>query len=94
MEDKLDLLVRRITRYISNQRKRKNLRQVFTYLKECLVLINSKLVNSEYEPKIRISVDKHGIPKLLPPAIRRILLSDRKMFVVTATLLGVHRLLK
>ena len=94
MEEKLDLLVRRIIKFYDNQRKRKNLRQVFTYLKECLVIINSKLVNSEYEPKVRISVDKHGIPKLIPPAIRRILLSDRKLFVTTASLLAVHRLLK
>lgn len=94
MEEKLDLMVRRIIRLFDNQRKRKNLRQVFTYLKECLTVLNARLVNSPYEPKIRIKVDKHGIPKIIPPAIRRIVLTDRKIFVVTATLLAIHRLLK
>jgi hypothetical protein len=87
-------MVRRILRFMSNQRKRNNLRQVFTYLKECLTILNARLVNSTYEPKIRVSVDKHGIPKIIPPAIRRIVLTDRKIFVVTATLLAIHRLLK
>lgn len=87
-------MVRRIIRLYDNQRKRKNLRQVFTYLKECLTILNSKLVNTTYEPKVRVKVDKHGIPKIIPPAIRRIVLGDRKIFVVTATLLAIHRLLK
>jgi hypothetical protein len=94
VEGKLDLMVRRIVRYYNNQGKRKNLRQVFLYLKECLVLLNSALVDSKYEPKIRISVDKRGIPKIIPPAIRRIVLTDRVIFVATATLLALHRLLK
>lgn len=93
-EKKLDLMVRRILRLLQSQRKRKNLRQVFTYLKECLTVLNAKLVGSAYEPKIRIAVDKNGIPKIIPPALRRIVLSDRKMFVVTASLLAIHRLLK
>jgi len=90
----IHLLIDRIIKFYLNQGKRRNLRQVFTYLKEVYTLNNSLLVNGNYEPKVRISRDTNMRPKLLPPKLRNIYLQDRKLFVLTQTILCVHRLIK
>jgi hypothetical protein len=70
----------RISWMYSNQSKRRNLRQVFVYLKECYTVMNAALVGQKYEPKIRISVDRRGIPKIIPPKLRDWLMDDTALF--------------
>jgi hypothetical protein len=88
------LLTRRVVKLFDNQKGRGNLRQVFTYLKECHTVLNAVLAGGKYEPKVRISVDKRGIPKIIPPALRMYILGDRKLFVAVCSLLGIYRLIQ
>lgn len=90
----LSLLNKRIIEMYKVQSKRRNIRQVFTYLKEVYTLNNSILSNGTYIPKMRVAVDKKGRPKLLPIYIREIYLDNRIVFVAVQTVLGAHRLLK
>nr|QIR30269.1 RNA-dependent RNA polymerase [Plasmopara viticola lesion associated mitovirus 46] len=90
----LSLLNKRIIDMYKDQSKRKNTRQVFVYLKEIYTLNNSLLSKGKYEPKIRISLDKEGRPRLLPIYVREVYLRNRLVFVAVQTILGCHRLLK
>jgi hypothetical protein len=83
--------MRRIVKLYDNQIKRRNLRFVFLYLKECYTLSYSSLTNNTYEPKVRISVDSKGIPKIIPSSIRSLMMDDRKLLVGVQTILAVHR---
>lgn len=56
-------------------------------------MLTAALTGHSYLPKIRVSIDKAGIPKLIPAYLRSILLQDRLVFVVVQTILGIHRLI-
>jgi hypothetical protein len=85
--------MKRIYTLYLNQVKRQNLRFVFTYLKESYTILQFKRAGMKYEPKVRVSIDKSGFPKIIPFKIRDLLVSDRNLFVSVATLLGVHRVI-
>jgi hypothetical protein len=85
--------MKRIFVLYTDQVSRQNLRLVFTYLKECYTILQFKRAGMKYEPKVRVSVDKFGFPKIIPHNIRDLLISNRNLFVSVSTLLGVHRVI-
>lgn len=89
----MNVLTKRIVKFYSAQGQRKNLRQVFLYLKEVSTLLYSWLSQGNYEPKVRISLDKSGLPRLLPISVRDNI-KDRKVFILVQSILGLHRLIK
>lgn len=81
----------RIEKLYTNQIKRRNLRFVFLYLKECYTLTYSSITSTKYEPKVRISTDVYGIPKIIPHSLRSLIRDDRKLLVGVQTILAIHR---
>jgi hypothetical protein len=50
--------------------------------------------NKDYSPKMRVSLDSNGLPKIIPPKLRAEMLQSRWLFVAVITILGIHRLVK
>jgi len=76
------------------QGKRKNLKQVYLYLKECYTICVSVKVGSQYEPKVGVRVGKgSGLPLLIPRRLHKMMMAERRMYIAVMTLLGVHRIL-
>lgn len=94
-EDKpmLKILLMRIKHMYTTQGGRKNLRFVFTYLKECYTMVISAKVGTAYTPKLGVKVGKStGLPLIIPGGLRKRLLSDRRLYIAVSTLLGIHRI--
>jgi len=89
----LNLFHKRIMKLYTTQKARKNLRQVFTYLKECYTMTYNAWTGGQYVPKVRIRCDKQGYPKIIPALLRKDFLTERRLFVAVTTLLGIHRLI-
>jgi hypothetical protein len=78
----------------TNQGCRRNLKQVFQYLKECYTICVSIKVGSPYQPKVMVAVGKlSGLPLIIPGRIRNRMLTDRRLYIATMTLLGIHRVI-
>jgi hypothetical protein len=92
-KSEMELFLKRIMKLYTSQKSRRNLRQVFTYLKEAYLVTYNAYTHGQYEPKIRIRVDKAGFPKIIPSKLRIKFLDRRKLFVACTTLLGLHRLI-
>jgi len=76
------------------QGKRRNLKQVYLYLKECYTICVSVKVGSHYDPKMGVRVGKFsGLPLIIPGRLRSAMMSDRRMYVAVMTLLGIHRII-
>lgn len=90
----LKILLKRIrSKYIS-QGKRRNLKQVFSYLKEVYTICVSVKVGNHYDPKMRVKVGKvSGIPLIIPGRLRKRMMSERKLYIAIMTLLGIHRVI-
>jgi len=50
--------------------------------------------NTDFSPKMRVSLDSNGLPKIIPPKLRAEMLQSRWLFVAVITILGIHRLVK
>lgn len=87
------LLLKRILRLYQSQISRRNLRFVFTYLKEAYTVALFKRMGQSYTPKVRVSIDTLGYPRIVPYQLRILLDSRRDVFVGVLTLLGVHRVI-
>lgn len=92
-KSEMELFLKRIMKLYMTQKARKNLRQVFTYLKESYLVTYNAWTGGQYEPKVRIRRDKLGYPKIIPAKLRTAFLTRRKLFVACTTLLGLHRLI-
>jgi hypothetical protein len=95
-EDKLVLkiLLTRIKRMYIIQGRRRNLRFVFSYLKEVYTICTSIKVQSPYIPKLGVRVGVHSrIPLIIPGRIRKNMLTDRRLYITTMTILGIHRII-
>jgi hypothetical protein len=76
------------------QGKRRNLKQVYHYLKECYTICVSVKVGYPYEPKVGVSRGKgSGLPLLIPRRLHGEMMSDRRMYIAVMTLLGIHRII-
>lgn len=76
------------------QGKRRNLKQVYLYLKECYTICVSVKVGSQYEPKVGVRVGKgSGLPLLIPRRLHKLMMAERRMYIAVMTLLGVHRII-
>jgi hypothetical protein len=69
---------------------RKNLRQVFTYLKEAYTVLLFWKAGSTYTPTCRVSVDARGIPKVIPVQLRNAI-DQKSVYIGVASILGIHR---
>jgi len=75
------------------QGKRRNLKQVYLYLKECYTICVSVIVGSSYSPKLGVAVGKvSGLPLIIPGRLRKRMTSERKLYIAVMTLLGIHRI--
>jgi hypothetical protein len=75
------------------QGKRRNLKQVYLYLKECYTICVSVKVGNQYVPNVGVRVGKvSGLPLIIPGRLRLAMMSDRRMYIAVMTLLGVHRI--
>jgi hypothetical protein len=95
-EDKLVLkiLLKRIKRMYIVQGRRRNLRFVFSYLKEVYTICTSIKVQSPYVPKLGVRVGTHSrIPLIIPGRIRKSMMTDRRLYITTMTMLGIHRII-
>jgi hypothetical protein len=76
------------------QGRRRNLRFVFSYLKEVYTICTSKKVQSPYTPKQGVRVGTlSGIPLIIPGRIRKSMMTDRRLYITTMTILGIHRII-
>lgn len=92
--DLLKILLKRISSKYSIQGKRRNLKQVYSYLKECYTICVSVKVGSHYDPKMRVKVGKvSGIPLIIPGRLRKRMMSERNLYIAVMTLLGIHRII-
>lgn len=74
--------------------KRKNLKFVYLYLKECYTICVSVRVRTPYQPKIKVGIGKiSGFPKIIPGRLSLLMPSDRKVYIAVMTLLGIHRII-
>ena len=90
----LNILLKRIQKMYLIQGRRGNLRFVYSYLKECYTICVSKKVLSPYSPKLGVAVGTlTGIPLIIPGRIRERMLSDRRLYITTMTILGIHRII-
>jgi hypothetical protein len=88
------ILLKRIRSKYITQGKRKNLRQVYSYLKEVYTICVSVKVGSHYDPKMRVAVGKvSGIPLIIPGRLRKRMMSERSLYIAIMTLLGIHRII-
>lgn len=80
--------------YISQGKGRRNMRFVYSYLKECYTITLTVVAgHREYEPKMGVKVGKSGLPLILPLDIRRLILSgSRRHITATLTILALHRI--
>jgi hypothetical protein len=85
------LLTRRIMILYNSQVKRKNLRFVFTYLKEVFLVYQFNFLGHQYTPKVRVAVDSKGYPKIIPMIIRHS--NENRVYSAVLTILGVHRVI-
>jgi hypothetical protein len=90
----LKILLRRIRDMYILQGKRKNLKQVFLYLKECYTICVSVKVGSHYDPKVGVRCGKgSGLPLLIPRRLHKLMMTERKVYIAVMTLLGIHRVI-
>jgi len=90
----LRILLKRIRGMYILQGKRRNLKQVYLYLKECYTICVSVKVGSHYDPKMGVRVGRvSGLPLIIPGRLRLAMMSDRRMYVAVMTLLGIHRII-
>jgi hypothetical protein len=73
------------------QKARKNLRFVFTYLKEAFLCFQFAYLGQSYTPKVRVAIDKKGYPKIIPFQLRNKL--DDKLYTGILTVLGIYRVI-
>lgn len=79
--------------YIS-QGRRRNLRFVYSYLKEAYTICVSIKTQSPYTPKMGVRVGTQtGIPLIVPGRIRERMMSDRRLYITVMTMLGIHRII-
>lgn len=89
-----EILLKRISKMYHSQGKRKNLRFVHSYLKECYTISLAAMVGSSYSPKMGVAVGKvTGFPLLIPGRLRKRMLTERRIYVAVMTLLGIHRII-
>jgi hypothetical protein len=75
--------------------RRRNNRFVFTYLKECYTLLVSVIYSkTNYVPKVRISVDKSGLPRIIPAPLRQLARKNQNVLFGIFSILGLHRIIK
>jgi hypothetical protein len=75
------------------QGKRRNLRFVHSYLKECYTVVVSVIVGTDYNPKMGVAVGKStGLPLIIPGRLRTRMRSDRQIYIAVMTMLGLHRI--
>lgn len=80
--------------YIQQGLGRRNLRFVYTYLKECYTVTLSSISGNCYSPSIRVRLGKAGLPLIIPSPLRILVLKkDRRACVSVLTLLAIHRIL-
>lgn len=90
----LRILLKRIQSMYIQQGRRRNFRFVYSYLKECYTISTSRKVLSPYTPKMGVKVGSTtGIPTIIPGRIRQRMLSDRRLYITTMTILGIHRII-
>jgi hypothetical protein len=91
-----ELFSKRVAKYFEFQLlRRQNNRFVYTYLKECYTLTVSVLYSrSQYVPKVRISVDSSGLPRIIPVPLRRLIRSNKNVLLGVLSVLGLHRIIK
>lgn len=90
----LAILLKRIVDMYTSQGRRRNLRFVYSYLKECYTICTAVRVSSAYTPKMGVRVGKtSGLPLLIPGRLRKVMLSDRRLYITTMTMLGIHRII-
>jgi hypothetical protein len=90
-----ELLMNRILVLFKTNQARKNNRFTYTYLKDCYHILISVYFSDpafRYKPKTRVSLDKLGLPRIIPVQLR-MLLGDRRVFVFTSTLLSIFRVI-
>jgi hypothetical protein len=88
------ILLNRIKKMYITQGRRRNLKQVHLYLKECYTLCISVKTGTSYSPKLRVKVGKvSGIPLIIPGRLRKTMMSDRALYIAVMTLLGIHRVI-
>jgi hypothetical protein len=75
--------------------QRKNNRFVYTYLKECYtVLVSSLYSDSKYSPKVRVSLDKSGLPRIIPAPLRELIKGHKTVLLGVFSVLGLHRIIE
>lgn len=87
-------LFRRVVKiYLSQGKERRNMRFVYTYLKEAYTVTLGVITSNPYVPKIGVKVGKSGLPLLLPLNCRIwILQGSRPHTTAILTILGIHRI--
>lgn len=78
----------------SSQIKRRNLKFVFIYLKECYTITQfARSGNTGYISKCRVKVDDKGYPKIIPVILRNQLHGSKSLYISVLTILGLHRVI-
>jgi len=87
------LFKRFIHMYESQGKGRRNMRFVYTYLKEAYTITLGVVAGHTYAPKIGVRVGKSGLPLILPLDCRRWILSgSRRHITAILTILALHRI--
>lgn len=80
--------------FYETEKSRRNIRMVFEYLKDCYTIVQFNRAGSAFQDlKHHVSLDKRGLPRIIPIELRDLLLTDRSHFLAVSTILALYRVM-